>query len=125
MKRDIPIHYHQTTPLDICLDLWVQWLRRDDNVGSMGFKGRDSILRADTTKNSEQLYDSQDMETAEAVDACVSSLKAQYAWAIKKRCNVASVWKFPQLNFSDVLPEAERELEKKLKNNLATWSYFT
>ena len=124
MKRDIPITYVKQTPLDVCLSLWVRFLSRNDNKDCGGYKGRDSILKSDGLKDSEQLYDEQDMIEAEAVDACISSLKTHYAWAIKRRCNVATVWRFPQLDFSETLLAAEKELEEKLKKNLATRNYF-
>jgi hypothetical protein len=124
MKRDIPVTYVKQTPLDICLALWVRFLHRNDNKDCGGYKGRDSILKSDGLKDSEQLYDEQDMIEAEAVDACISSLKTYHAWAIKRRCNVATVWRFPQLNFSETLLAAEKELEEKLKKNLATRNYF-
>jgi hypothetical protein len=124
MKRDIPIHHITFTPLDKLLDMWIRFQRRGDNRGNGGFKGRDSILQSDSLRDSEQLCDAVDEEVAQGVDACISSLTAQHSWAIKKRCNIASVWRFPSLDYESTLMIAEFELERKLKRNIATANYF-
>lgn len=122
MKRDIPISALTFTPLDVLLDLWVHFHRRDD--AARGFSGRDSILRSDALRELEQLTDAIDHEVAEAVEACVGSLTAQHSWAIKKKCGIASVWKFPTIDYPSTLNKAEVELEIKLKRNSATANYF-
>jgi hypothetical protein len=124
MKRDIPINHITFTPLDKLLDLWIRSQRRRDNRGNGGFKGRDSILQSDGLKDSEQLCDGIDEEVAQGVDACISSLTAHHSWAIKKRCNIASVWPFPKLDYQSTLKISEFELERKLKRNIATANYF-
>ena len=124
MKRDIPINTLIFTPLDKLLDLWVRFQRRDDNRGNGGFRGRDSMLQSDGLRDSEQLCDAIDEEVAEGVDACISSLTAQHSWAIKKRCNIASVWRFPSIDYESTLNKAESELTTKLKKNIATSNYF-
>lgn len=124
MKRDIPINNMVFTPLDKLLDLWIRFQRRGDNRGNLGFKGRDSILQSDGLKDAEQICDAIDEEVAEGVDACISSLNAQHSWAIKKRCNIASVWRFPSIDYESTLKQAEIDLEGKLKRNIATANYF-
>jgi hypothetical protein len=124
MKRDIPFNDMKFTPLDILLDLWTQWQRKESVSGSGGFARRDSICKQDSGRDSEQLFDDIDKEVAEGVDACISSLKAQHSWAIKKRCDIASVWRFPQIDYFSTLSAAEKDLEGKLRKNVATSNYF-
>lgn len=122
MKRDIPINNIVFTPLDRCLDLWVRWHDRDDSC--IGWRGRSVALESEAAASSDQLYDRMDNETAEAMDAMIGDLKIQHSWGIKKRCNISSAWRFPSLVFFDVLLEAEAELVKKMKKNIATQIYF-
>lgn len=123
MKRDIPINNMVFTPLDKLLDLWIRFQHRGDNRGNLDFKGRDSICKS-ASPEFEQLCDGIDEEVAEGVEACISSLKAQHSWAIKKRCNIASVWRFPSIDYESTLKQAEIDLECKLKRNIATANYF-
>jgi len=122
MKLDIPVTYVKQTPLDFLLDLWVQFQRRPDT--NLGFKRRDSILQSEAAADFEQLVDRSDELVADGVEACIASLKAQHSWAIKRRCGIASVWRFSQLDFEKTLKEAEQELEIKLRKNSVTANYF-
>lgn len=122
MKRDIPITYVKQTPLDFLLDLWVQFQRRPDI--NLGFKRKDSILKSEAAADFEQLVDRSDELVADGVEACIASLKAHHSWAIKRRCGIASVWRFAQLDFEQTLKEAEQELEIKLRKNSVTANYF-
>lgn len=124
MKREIPINKIEFTPFEKLMDIWVRFQRRADNRDSGGFRGRDSILRSEALRDLEQLCDSTEEETADAVDSCINSLKAQYAWAIKKKYGIAGVWRFPQLDYMKTLIQAEVELERKLRKNIATANYF-
>jgi len=121
-NRKIEEYFIEQTPLDLCLDCWVRWLEYDDL--DIGWRGKSIGLVGDTGRSSEQIYFALERDAGMAVDAMVESLKTHHAWAIRKRCSVATVWRFPQLNFFAVVVEAEKELEKKLKNNVATRSYF-
>jgi hypothetical protein len=112
----------EASPLEICLDLWLQWQRRDDTC--VGWRGQSAILVSDGYVDPQQVYDNMDNNTAKAVDAMVSSLPTHLVWAIRRRCGLATVWRFPSLIFADELDKAEKELEKKLKNNIATRTFF-
>lgn len=120
--RKIEERFIEQTPLDLCLDCWVRWLEYADL--DIGWRGKSIGLVGDTERTSEQIYSAIEREVAMAVDAMIESLKTHHAWAIRKRCAVATAWRFPQLDFFTVVVEAEKELEKKLKNNIATRSYF-
>lgn len=114
--------YRRPQPLDLCLDLWMQWQRRDDT--SLGWRGRSAMMASECCASSEQLYDDMDNAAAQAVEAMMSGLPRHLDWAIRKRCGIATVWRFPEMTFGDALVEAEAELEKKLKNNIATRNFF-
>jgi hypothetical protein len=110
------------TPLQKCLDLWLRWLHRGDS--GIGWRGRSAMLESDASASSEQLYDRMDNHAGEAVDAMIDSLPTHQGWAIRKRCGLVTLWRFPLLVYADVLAQAEAELEKKLKINIATRNYF-
>lgn len=114
--------FHKPRPLDLCLDLWMQWQRRSD--AGLGWHRRSAMMEGESSSDSEQLYDSMDNAAAEAVEAMMVGLPRHLDWAIRRRCGIATIWRFPNLDFSTALVEAEAELEKKLKNNIATRNFF-
>ncbi len=120
--RKIEERYIEQTTLDLCLDCWTTWLEYADL--DIGWRGRSIGLVGDSGRSSEQIYFNLDQDVGRAVDAMIDSLSTHHAWAIRKRCSVATMWRFPQLDFFAVLVVAEKELEKKLKNNIATRRYF-
>lgn len=122
LARKIDVRFFNQTPLDVCLDIWVRWQNRDDL--SLGWRGRSVALDSDACADSEQLYDRMDNETAKAMETMIGDLKLHEAWAIKRRCGLATVWNFPRLIFADVLAQAELALEKKMQINIATRNYF-
>nr|WP_315467139.1 hypothetical protein [uncultured Undibacterium sp.] len=124
MKRDIPINEIQFSPFEKLMDIWVRFHNRADNRDSGGFRGRDSLLRSESLRDLEQLCDGDEEEAAEAVETSVNSLTAQQSWAIKKKHGIAGVWRFPQLDYMSVLIQAEVELERKLRKNIATSNFF-
>lgn len=124
VARKIEVSERQKeSPLELCLAIWLQWQRRDDTC--IGWHRRSAMLEGDAHADSQQLYDNLDNNAALAVDTMISDLRpVQLIWAIRRRCGLASVWRFPSLVFADVLVDAELELEKKLKNNIATRTFF-
>lgn len=124
MKRDIPINEIQFSPFEKLMDIWGRFHRRTDNKGSGGYRGRDSLLRSESLRDLEQLCDADEEEAAEAIETSVNSLAAQHSWAIKKKYGIASAWRFPQLDYASTVEQAEKELDKKLRKNIATSNYF-
>lgn len=109
-------------PLDVCLDIWLEWQRsRDINLG---WHRRAAGLLSGAAADSEDLYANMDNDAAQAVEAMMSSLPRHLDWAIRKQCGVTTVWRFSQLDFSIELVEARAQLQKKLKKNIATQRYF-
>ena len=116
----------ETKALDYCLDVWLCWQRQDDT--RLGWRGKSAMLESDYTEDEEvdsaAVYSDMDTRVAEAVEAVMRGLPRYLDWAIRRRCNIATVWRFPSLDFAAVLPEAEYELEKLLRKNIATRSFF-
>ncbi|MCG2586511.1 hypothetical protein [Massilia sp. TS11] len=116
------IRYVTMTPLENCLSIWQRWHDREDE--NIGWNRRSPMLSSEGSLDPHQLYDNADMQVAEAVEAMVNSLTAQHEAAIRHRCGHSRVWRFQQLDFTLVLPEAEAELEKKLRANVFTSFLF-
>ncbi len=109
--------------LDLCLQCWSEWMRRSDT--DLGIKAQ-STLRADSDGygNDDTSQMRRDNEISEATDAMIRSLKASHQWAIRRKCGVATAWRFPQLDFMTEALDACADLENKLRNNVATRMVF-
>ena len=119
----------EPTPLDICLAHWTDWMKQDDR--DLGAKSQASILsgasavegECDSSASGEAAARAS-REIALATDAMINSLPRDYKAAIWRRCNIASVWRFPNMDFSEVLPLAEKCLDEKLSKNVATRAFW-
>lgn len=121
--RVIQVYDHRpTTPLDQCLETWIDSYRHADL--DIGCGSSSKFLSGDAPPSSDHLYSNMDSNVAKAVDAEVSSLPMHMRWAIQKCCGITTVWNFPSLVFESVVVDAKRELENKLKKNLATRIFF-
>lgn len=124
----------EPTGLDLCLGRWAEWMSHDDR--DLGAKSQAGIQsgRDDDDDDDEEGYDVDAVseaaiaraarEIAMATDAMILSLLRHHRAAIYRRCNVASVWHFPHMDFTVTLPEAEKELTEKLSKNIATKVFF-
>lgn len=123
----------EPAPLDICLAHWTDWMKQDDR--DLGAKSQAGILSEMSAGNG--AYDGEgdsaasgaaaaraSREIALATDAMINSLPRDYKAAIWRRCNIASVWRFPTMDFSEVLPLAEKCLDEKLSKNVATRAFW-
>jgi hypothetical protein len=111
-----------TDPYAICMACWVDYMRTDDrDLGANGMKlAGDSVDEKD-------VYEKQraaDLKVGEAVNAMVDSLTMRDRWAIYRSQGISTAWRFPNANYETVLLEARDELEKKLRNNIATRLYW-
>ena len=117
--------------LALCLDYWARWMRRTET--DLGARGQ-ACLRGDAPVEGEHegydedtAYASQsryEQDVAQATDAMIDSLYRHHRAAIYRRCSIANVWRFPNLDFATALPEAESELSNKLSKNIVTRSFF-
>lgn len=113
----------QPEGMALCLELWKVWMGRGDT--DLGMRGQGSLRgEGDGYSNSDTAQIRRDNEIAEATDAMIRSLKSSHQWAIRRKCSVATVWRFPQLDFIAEATDACTELEKKLRVNVATRLLF-
>lgn len=118
-----PISWAQPEGLEYCLDCWKSWMRKTDtDLGAQSCRS----LRGDGDGygNNETMEARRDNEIAGATDAMINSLIVSQRWAIYRKCGISTVWRFPSLDFIDVADSASIELEKKLRNNVATRLLF-
>lgn len=121
--RVIPVYDNRpTSPLDICLEAWIDSHRHADL--DIGLGSSSKFLVSDAPPCSDHLYSRMDTKVADAVGVEVSCLPVHMRWAIQKCCGITTVWNFPSLIFENVVVDAKRELENKLKKNIATRIYF-
>ncbi|MBY0237880.1 MAG: hypothetical protein K2X55_01050 [Burkholderiaceae bacterium] len=118
----VEVRMVQQEPLDVCLAVWLEWQRK--RTLNLGWHRRSAGLCSDACADSDDLYDSMDTAAAEAVEAMMASLPRHLDWALRKACGIATVWRFPQLDFAAELVNARMLLETKLKKNIATQSFF-
>ncbi len=79
-------------------------------------KGYETDLYAQQRQN--------DLVIGAATGAMIEDLRAHERWAMHMRCGVATVWKFPSLDFVTVAQQAETNLIRKLRLNIATAILF-
>lgn len=114
--------FNRPDPYAMCMACWIDFMRTDDRDLRAGTMKLASDAAADR-----DVYDEQrlaDLKIGAAVNAMVDSLMLQHRWAIYKSQGIASVWRFPNANYEEVLLEARSELEKKLQKNVATRLFF-
>ncbi|WDZ97966.1 hypothetical protein Herbaro_09350 [Herbaspirillum sp. WKF16] len=106
----------QRDGVEYCLDVWADWMRRDDR--DLGIKGP----RGESDGDPAEARHFNDI--AEATDAMMQSLVPRHQWAIKKKFGLARVWHFPNADFPTSFAEAVAALEPLLRKNLATRMQF-
>lgn len=114
--------------LKVCLECWKLYMESDDRDLSAA---RMKLGAGDAEDNPEG-YESDpygdqrkaDMKIGEATNAMIDDLKPAQRWAMYKACGITTVWNFPSVNFAATLATAHADLEKKLRNNIATATVF-
>lgn len=102
---------------------WSDYMRVDD--GDLGSRGMRLAGDAEEDRDVHAKQRIADLRTGEAVNAMVDSLTMLHRWAICKSQGIATAWRFPNARYEDVLTDARDDLEKKLRNNVATRLYFS
>lgn len=102
---------------------WADYMRVDDR--DLGSRGMKLASDADDDRDVHAQQRAADLKMGEVVNAMVDSLTIQHRWAIAKSQGIASMWRFQNARYEDVLADARDELEKKLRNNVATRLYFS
>ena len=83
---------------------WAGWMRRDDS--RIGFPGHSALVRGAPGCS----YERAESGRAELVDAAVDDLEPIQRAAIQVRYKVCAVWRFPRLNYGEVLDKAHASL---------------
>ena len=102
----------------LLLAIWQEFMRGGDH--STGFNTRDPIMQSDGAADFEQLCSRADYATFQAVDGCIDSLPPHERSAIYATNGQAKVMRFPRLDPSKTLIEAELNLLAKLRRNICT-----
>lgn len=110
-------------PYGLLMACWADFMRTDDRDLSGSCMKLQSDAVADRNVHDDQR--AADMKIGEAVGAMVDSLTIQHRWAIYKSQGISSAWRFQNAKYEDVLSDARDDLEKKLRNNVATRLYFS
>lgn len=110
--------------LETCLACWKDWITGDQDT-DLGVKTMRGLASDDV--GGPDIYEAQqnaDQRVGAATDAMINSLDRIHVWAIYRSCSIASVWRFPNADFSTVAAEARDELTAKLKKNVCTATLF-
>lgn len=124
-REEVAPPRHEIDPMEICLSTWAIWMQRQDK--DLGIKGMNLATSGDTydsESDGDSVYAKRDNEIAGAVDASIASLCASHRWAIFRRQGLATAWRFPNLDYMTEALDAAKQLEIKLRANLATRSMF-
>ncbi|MBD8531554.1 MULTISPECIES: hypothetical protein [unclassified Massilia] len=115
--------FQKPDPYAQLMACWSDYMRVDDrDLGSRGMKlASDAVDERDVHAQQRAA----DLKLGEVVNAMVDSLCIQHRWAIYKSQGIASAWRFQNARYEDVLTDARDELEKKLRNNVATRLQFS
>jgi len=103
--------------MSYCIDCWKESMQKDDR--DMGAK-RMRLMSGDGDGYGDDNAQSQrDAEIADATGAMIDGLTAIHRWCIYRSCSIATVWRYPHLDYLTVLQEAMCALENKLRSNVA------
>jgi hypothetical protein len=109
-------------PYAMLMACWVDYMSvRNLDLGGRGMKLIGDAVPDATVGEAQYMAD---LKLGECVNAMVSSLPMVGQWAICKSQGVAKVWRYPNACYESVLMDARDELEKKLRNNVATRLYW-
>jgi hypothetical protein len=124
--------YQELSGFQICLNHWRDWMQYHDR--DLGARGQHGIASGpdegdrdgydDSAAAGEAAAARASREIAMATDAMIDSLDRHHKAAIYRSCSIASVWRFPNLQFETALAEAHIELSEKLARNVATRAFF-
>lgn len=115
--------FDKPDPYGQLMACWADYMRVDDR--DLGSRGMKLASDAEEDRDIHAQQRAADLKMGEAVNAMVDSLTIQHRWAICKSQGIASAWRFANARYEDVLTDARDELEKKLRNNVATRLYFS
>lgn len=98
------------SPYNTVLKTWARWMRLDDKQHPSGEAHPQDVKEF--------------MSCGEAVDVMISDLPRIQWWALRRAHGLATVWRFPEVEFAQALEDAEEKLTPRLRKNVATRRYF-
>jgi hypothetical protein len=111
-----------------CLECWKTWMLSDDrDLSASRMKLGDGRDDDDHAGYESDVYADQrkaDYKIGEATNAMIESMSRIYSWAIYRRCGITTQWNFPNADFIAISEQAEIDLRRKLKLNIATATLF-
>lgn len=127
-REDVrPVSFVKPDGLDLCLACWKDWMTGDQD-NDLGMKTMRGLAGEQGEEDAgPDVYEAQqvaDQRVGAATDAMINSLSRLHVWAIYRSCSIASVWKFPNADFTTIAAEARDELTKKLRRNICTATLF-
>ena len=126
MKSEVAIDkFTQPDGLEYCIACWKDFMLNDDrdlSASRVTLHGDVSLAESIVAYESDPHGDQRkaDMRIGEATASIVEDLPLRLGWAIKKMAGIATVWKFPSLNYMENLISAKVQLELKLRKNIVT-----
>ena len=111
---NIDVELHRFARLVILLEDWAEWMRGYSPVRgySNHTVGLSNGYGSSTTF--EDMCESSDSIVCKAIDAELDSLVPSHRAAINRRYGVASVFRFPRMNYADCLIQAHEQLIERL-----------
>ena len=113
----------QADGLELCMECWKEYMHSDERKNAASMMKLSSGSNDPSNGYESDPYGDQrkaDLKIGEAANAMVNSLSRIHIWAIYKGYSMGNVWNFPHADYPSTLIEAKIELEKKLRNNIAT-----
>jgi hypothetical protein len=130
-KEEVKLEYWvKPDGLDYCLECWAAWMLSDDRDLSAsrmklhGGAADDDEEREGFERNVHEEQRLADHKIGAATNAMIEDLKPAHKWAIYRRCGITTQWKFPLLDFTEVLVIAQENLESRLRKNIVTGTLF-
>ena len=103
----------------VCIDAWRRLMTVDDT--DLGIRTQRALTH---TSDDDTEQTRQDNAIAGATGAMIDSLSTVHRWAIYQMCGISTAWRYPNLDFFQILPDARNDLENKLKKNTTTRMLF-
>ena len=113
-EMTINIQYDAMT---YCLECWKESMQKGDR--DLSAKNMRLMSGDGDGYGNDNAQSRRDAEIAEATGAMIDSLSASHRWSIYRSTGIATVWRFPSLDYLAELQNARLELEKKLRCNVA------
>lgn len=100
----------QDSPFNKVMKTWARWMTLADHQQSNGWAHPQDVKEF--------------MACGSAVETMIDNLPRIQWWAVRKAFGIATVWRFPEHSYEQVLEEAQRTLSQAMQRSIATRRYF-